>query len=50
MRYIYNHAFFRPANARFIRVERNVLNPLPGLSFVCIAYWDIGGEIVGVVC
>ena len=49
MNYIYESDFIRPANARLIRVERNVLNPLPGLSFVSIAYWDIDGQIIGVV-
>ena len=49
MKYLYRSAFCRPANAQLVKVERNVRNPLPGLSFVSIAYWNIGGEIVGVI-
>jgi len=36
---------------RFLRSEPNSLNPLPGLSFVTISYWQNieTGEIVGVI-
>ena len=32
-----------------IKIERNALNPLPGLTFVSIAYYAVNGEIVGVI-
>ena len=31
------------------KIERNTLNPLCGLTFVSIAYYEMDGKIVGVV-
>ena len=49
MTYVYGANFIRPENAKFVCVERNKLNPIEGASFVSIAYWEIAGEIIGVV-
>ena len=49
----YNDADFRrpsTAGAKFLRVERNKLNPLRGLTFVSIGYWKLtSGEVIGIV-
>lgn len=54
MRYFYDFEFERKKelfNATFLgKVERNALNPLAGLTFVSIAYYQLAsGEIVGKV-
>jgi hypothetical protein len=52
MKYYNDTDFRRPstAGAKFLKVERNKLNPLPGLTFVSIGYWKLtSGEIIGIV-
>lgn len=49
MKYYYEHQVSL-TGAKFIRVERQARNPLPGRSFVTIAYYMMpSGETVGVV-
>lgn len=51
-KYYYDH---EPEGKRIERtgilvaVERNCLNPLVGRTFVSIAFYDVSGEIVGIV-
>ena len=35
--------------AKLLRVERNKLNPLHGLTYVSIAYYQINNETIGIV-
>lgn len=49
MKYYNKNSYILPYNAKFVKVERNKLDPLEGCSFVSIAYYDIGGEVVGLV-
>jgi len=52
MKYYNDADFRRPSitDAKFLKVERNKLNPLPGLTFVSIGYWKLtSGEIIGIV-
>lgn len=49
MRYYRRINYKLPQSARYIKTERNVKNPLPGFTFVSISYYEIGGEIIGLV-
>ena len=50
MKYYYEHNRPRNDGSKFIRKECEKLNPLPGLTFVGIAYYQaLSGEIYGVV-
>lgn len=48
IKFVYDWQFSR-AGSKLLKVERNKLNPLPGLTFVSIAYWDTPAGIVGVI-
>lgn len=50
MKYYYEQNKPQNGNAKLLKVERNKLNPLPGLSFVSIAYYrDRSGEVYAVI-
>lgn len=53
MKYMYSmsaKAYSIKSTGKFIRVERNKLNPIDGGNFVSIAYYQtVGGEVVGLV-
>ena len=52
MKYYNDTDFRRPsiAGAKLLKVERNKLNPLIGLTFVSIGYWQLeNGEVIGIV-
>jgi hypothetical protein len=52
MKYYNDTDFHKPstASAKLLRVERNKLNPLRGLTFVSISYWKLStGEVIGIV-
>ena len=52
MRYYNNTDFHKPstASAKLLKVERNKLNPLRGLTFVSISYWKLStGEVIGII-
>ena len=50
MKYCYSHRFVHRVGDTLIRIRRDVPNPLPGLTFVSVAYWQRKtGEIVGVI-
>jgi hypothetical protein len=52
MKYYNDMDFRRPstAGAKLLKIERNKLNPLPGLTFVSIGYWKLtSGEVIGIV-
>ena len=52
MKYYNDTDFHKPsiAGAKLLKVERNKLNPLHGLSFVSISYWKLTtGEVIGIV-
>ena len=52
MKYYNDTDFRRPsiAGAKLLKVERNKLNPLVGLTFVSIGYWKLeNGEVIGIV-
>lgn len=36
-------------DASLIRTDRNVINPLPGLTFVSITYYELNGETIGII-
>lgn len=48
----YYHAWDAPAEAErgeLVKVERNALNPLPGLTYVSIAYYTRGTDTYGII-
>lgn len=50
MRYYYKHNAPSLDGAKLVKVERNKLNPLPGLTFVSISFWKLKtGEIIGTI-
>jgi hypothetical protein len=52
MKYYNDADLCRPstAKAKLLKVERNKLNPLIGLTFVSIGYWKLeNGEVIGIV-
>ena len=49
MKHYYPHNAPDLAHAHLLRVERNKLNPLPGPTFVSIAYYQIDGEEIAIV-
>lgn len=52
MKYYNDTDFRRPSTvgAKLLRVERNKLSPLRGLTFVSIGYWKLtSGEVIGIV-
>lgn len=50
MKYYYDHNKPNMSGAKLIKVEREKLNPLRGLTFVSIAIWQLpNGEQIGVV-
>ena len=52
MRYYNDTDCRRPSitGAKLLKVERDKLNPLRGLTFVSISYWKlVTGEVIGIV-
>lgn len=50
MKYYYDHNKPNMTGAKFLKVERQKLNPLRGLSFVSIAFYELpSGEKIGIV-
>lgn len=52
MRYYNDTDFRRPSTtgAKLLKVERNKLNPLRGLTFISISYWKLStGEVISIV-
>lgn len=52
--FLYGHEMhkmkcFTDYSAKYIKTERNVLNPLPGLTFVSVSYYETPYGIVGIV-
>ena len=53
--FIYDHEEYKyqeiaAKEAKLLKVDRNTLNPLEGLSFVSIAYYKLtSGKIIGIV-
>lgn len=49
MKYYYELRAPSLKNAELLRVERNKMNPIHYGSFVSIAYYRLGNEIIGIV-